>query len=63
MAMAETALIMTVPCHWAFMALHLMGGLIPSARFRMSSRKRENGFVPPEFCVVPARRTKHFRLA
>ena len=23
----------------------------------------ENGFVPPEFCVVPARGTKHCRLA
>jgi len=41
MAMAERAFIMTVPCHWAFVALHLMGRLIPSARFRMSSRKEE----------------------
>ena len=39
MAMAESALIMTVPCHWAFAARRFVSQLIQSAGFRMSSRK------------------------
>src|ERR1019366_4185330 len=51
-AITERALIMTVPCHWAFAARRFVNGLIPSAGFRMSSREADHGFVPPEFCFV-----------
>jgi hypothetical protein len=56
-ATAERALIMTVPCH---------GPLRPCIRRSIGIQRRfpdvfagaENGFVPSEFCVVPARGKK-----
>ena len=52
-ATAQRALIMTVPCH---------GPLRPFTWWSIGIQRRfpdvfagaENGFVPPEFCVVPA---------
>src|SRR5476651_1911353 len=50
-AMAESALIMTVPCHWAFW---------PVVRWLMNTQrlfpdvfaKTQNGFFPPKICFV-----------
>ena len=44
-AMAERALIMTVPCHGPWRPVVSLDGLVASASFRMSSPTSGNGFV------------------
>ena len=52
MAMAERALIMTVPCHWAFAARRFVGVIDSQRRFPDVFAASGNGFVAPEFCFV-----------
>src|SRR5216684_3330588 len=52
MAIAERALIMTVPCHGPLWPVVSLVNGVRSARFRISSPNADNGFFPPEFCVV-----------
>jgi hypothetical protein len=41
-----------VPCHWPLRPVVKLGRLIPGARFRLFSRKAQNGFIPPALCFV-----------
>jgi hypothetical protein len=58
-AMAEKALIMTVPCPTAFLACRLIGALVTKSGFAMPSREGENGFVRSLICFVGGGPTKH----
>src|SRR5258708_18967974 len=61
-AMAERALIMTVPCHYAFAARFV--ALTDTKRpFRDVFARSENGFIPPEFCFVADGGTKQCQPA
>src|SRR4051812_36810750 len=53
-ATAESALIMTVPCHWAVRPRRLVNGLVTKPGFRTSSRKRKMVSLHPGFVSSPA---------
>src|SRR3954470_13281353 len=59
MATAESALIMTVPCHGPPTARYFVGWTSNQVRFRDVFSVRENGFVGRQLCFVTLDRTKH----
>src|SRR5207245_5179564 len=63
MAIAEKALIMTVPCHGPWRPRRFVGWTCSQRKFPAVFTGPENGFVPAEFCFVGQWRTKHCRLA
>src|SRR5260370_5109461 len=66
-AMAERALIMTVPCIVDFLEplrpVVSLGGLLTIAGFGRSSPRAENGFIGREFCFVARSGTKQSLFA
>ena len=62
-AIAEKALIMTVPCHGPWRPRRFVGWTCSQRKFPAVFAKSENGFVGSEFCFVVHWPTKHCRPA
>ena len=62
-AIAEKALIMTVPCHGPWRPRRFVGWTCSQRKFPAVFARSENGFVRAEFCFVVHWRTKHCRSA